>query len=221
MRLSNMLGKHATDYYVFYFLTCLTLSPVAMSISRFITDGQLYVFNNIYFYFVGNIIILVAGSLNVSKKPMLFLRSVVIIIGLLFVVRSFHLDGLAAKNYKLLFTSGMFLIYSAWLGIVSFLNEGHAKYEKAVFVKYIVTKWLIASFALFVVIFFIRKDFGAKVEGILSKGSYFVDGGLNSMQIDILINAQKQHAIGFYSASILIFLVCFFVIYLRGLKLKR
>lgn len=206
---NKQLHRHSSDFYLFYFLLFLGAFPAIENLLLLVAQGQ---FNSL-FYFIGSMIILLGGCISVDTS-IGKIKPIIIVIGIITVLLSIPIKIFINQNTSVKIIELLIVIYTIWVAIISYCTKKHLTHNNKL-LKYIIKIWVCFSVILFIIVKLIIRNNYKAIDIILHKGSYFVEGGLNSKQIDALIDTQKLYSMGYIAGSVLTFAVIFLIFYSR------
>jgi hypothetical protein len=213
-RIFESLKRAAVEYYLFCVLTYVLIASVWYKYATWFSYKD--VSNTLLLPILFLVVLLIVfGAVLKERKPKL-----TVIAWLLQMLGVFLQTLLIIKLYGAILTNYIFgaivlmsIIVSVW-SILANLNGLNAENNKLLGKK-IMKHFLLTAITFVIAVFLMGEYFGRKVADIVSSGSLYVQGGLNSEMMERMIDAKIWQANLLLSLLTVITTGLFFVFYRR------
>jgi len=218
MKWVESLKRHADSHYLFYAFSYLMVFPILLKPLTICQEGIAESRLLLELLVVGNLMILSASGIKRFTNLGRYIKHSFMVVGILsdvFCYASLVYYGCIVSGYLILPIS-----VSCGLIILNFveISDQDRKQGKH-FARSVLLCFIFIAIALYLVICFLGNRFVTEFEEITSRGSFFVENGLDCQQISILVRKARLKSAIQMAIAVLLHLGLFFVLF-RYLRKK-
>jgi len=214
MKWVDSLKGHADSHYLYYALSYLMVFPLLLkpiTICRVTIPGGGLAISLLA---VGNLMILSASGIKRFANRARCVEYLLIAVGILLEVicyASLAYHGCIVSGYLILL-----IAVSCWLVFLFFAEiSGQDRKQENRFVRSVLICSICIAIALYLANWHLGNRFTAEFEEITSRGSLFVENGLNYKQISILVGKARMKSAILMTIAALLHLGLFFFLFRR------
>ena len=211
------LRRHVFEYYLFYVLAYGLVLPIWLKLAVMFSSKNIDESFSLLFFIMGGLLIPVAGGLKHYRPKLKIIDRALLAAGLLIeVVFLVKLFKPALSHVAVALPLSISLAVSTWWTVVYFLDLSNLdKGRNYLIGKEVLKYFILCALLLYVPSMMLGKYYRHQVDAILAAGSVNVAGGLDSKQIEKMIDEKMWQARGLLSILIIFILILLFYFYRR------